>query len=288
MKNRINTVKALSLLLMLILVLADIPLTVNASSHAGQPVNNIVTLRIINNEYSLIYHDLSISTTNNYPIPAGYYLVVTDISVRLKTKNVANEHNMDFSIQLAKPDFFPQKVFEKMISLKKNDNGKCIGDAEEHYNTGFAIPSSCDIRIFQAPPYESTAYLRGYLVQDGTNANVPVSNQPAPNTQTALTPATTQALEPDPWYGKWNTSHEGIGLVELTQNGSKVTGTIGDGKFLFSGTVSGKELTGVFQEPDTKFNGNISFTISDDGKSLTGKWNSSLSQTWQSITGVKQ
>lgn len=131
------------------------------------------------------------------------------------------------------------------------------------------------------------------MVQSGTNTNTPAANTTGTNTtgtntQTAPPPTVNTGLEPDPWTGKWNTSHEGIGLVELAQNGSKVTGTIGNGKFLFSGTVSGKEITGVFQEPDTKFNGNITFTISDDGKSITGKWNSSRSQTWQSITGVKQ
>lgn len=293
MKRKIHLVKAMSILVILALAFVNIPLTVSAASHVGQPVNNIVTLRIDNSDFYLIYPDLNISKTNNNPIPSGYYLVVTDISVKLKTKNVANAHNIDFSIQLSKPDTLSQKIFEKMISLQKNADGKCIGEVEEHYTTGFAIPSSCNIGFFQAPPYENTIYLRGYLVQGGTNPNTPVTNTPAPSTpahstQTAVTPGATMAIEEDPWIGKWNTFHEGIGTIELNKNGSKVTGTIGNGKFLFSGTISGKEITGVFQEPDTKFSGNLVLTISDDGKSFTGKWNSSLSQSWQPLTGVKQ
>lgn len=149
MKSRLNFVKAMSLFLILILVLANISLTVNASPNAVQPANNIVTIRIENGNHYLIYPDLTVSKTNKNPIPSGYYLVVTDISVILKTKNVMDAHNEDFSIQLLKPDNSYQRIFEKMISLQKIGNGRCIGEVEEHYTTGFAIPSSCNIGFFE-------------------------------------------------------------------------------------------------------------------------------------------
>jgi hypothetical protein len=80
-----------------------------------------------------------------------------------------------------------------------------------------------------------------------------------------FTPA---AFDPLSWSGTWTqNSGETLTLIQSGNNVSGSTGTWGTIK----GTVSGKVLTGTWYKGVTD-QGDIEYTMSDDGKSYTGKW----------------
>lgn len=84
-------------------------------------------------------------------------------------------------------------------------------------------------------------------------------------------PAATSA--PTPWTGSWDSNW---GVIELTQNGDKVTGTYPHDSGKISGTVSGNTMTGTWSESPSysppKDGGDLVLTIADDGKSFGGNW----------------
>ncbi|MGE4072749.1 MAG: hypothetical protein AB7E72_16390 [Lysobacterales bacterium] len=81
------------------------------------------------------------------------------------------------------------------------------------------------------------------------------------------------------FQGKWSTNQ---GTMLIYQNGDRATGTYGvSGSF--EGTVSGNTLSGSYRW--TTKNGNFELTLSNDGKSFTGRWfRSSAKGAW---TGKK-
>lgn len=91
------------------------------------------------------------------------------------------------------------------------------------------------------------------------------------------------ATASNPWSGTWDThgsttvASQTIGILTLTQSGSKVTGTFSNndnGKGTISGIVSGSKLVGTWSvdygtESDS---GSLVFVLSDNKKSFDGKW----------------
>jgi hypothetical protein len=80
----------------------------------------------------------------------------------------------------------------------------------------------------------------------------------------SFTPVAFDALN---WSGTWTQDSEPITLI---QSGINVSGSNGYWGTL-KGTASGKVLTGTWYKNVTD-QGDIEFTMSDDGKSFTGKW----------------
>jgi hypothetical protein len=78
---------------------------------------------------------------------------------------------------------------------------------------------------------------------------------------------------PTPWTGSWDSSW---GVMELTQNGDKVTGTYPHDTGKITGTVSGNTLTGTWSESPSysppKDAGDFVITLAGDGESFTGNW----------------
>src|SRR5262249_44910756 len=68
--------------------------------------------------------------------------------------------------------------------------------------------------------------------------------------------------------GQWRTS---IGIVNLKQTGSAVTGTYGNaGQFTLKGTVEGKKLTFEYEEGQAK--GDAQWTLDESGHSFRGEF----------------
>lgn len=75
------------------------------------------------------------------------------------------------------------------------------------------------------------------------------------------------AFDPLNWTGSWTTAN---GTLTLNQSGTVVTGSsVYWGQI--NGTVSGKVFTGTWYK-SVSDQGELVMTISDDGKSMTGKW----------------
>jgi hypothetical protein len=76
------------------------------------------------------------------------------------------------------------------------------------------------------------------------------------------------------WNGSWDTEW---GLMKLTQSGTSLTGTYPHDHGRISGTVSGAHFKGRWNEAPTRKGpgdaGAVEFTMSADGKRLTGRWN---------------
>jgi hypothetical protein len=77
----------------------------------------------------------------------------------------------------------------------------------------------------------------------------------------------------DTWAGTWETEW---GLMTLKQSGTTVTGTYPHDEGRISGTVSGNTFKGRWNEAPTRKGpgdaGAVEFTMSADGKKLTGRW----------------
>jgi hypothetical protein len=76
------------------------------------------------------------------------------------------------------------------------------------------------------------------------------------------------AVDPLNWTGSWETS---TGTIVLNQSGTIVTGTDPGYWGKITGTVTGKTLIGTWFISVSN-QGDIIFTMSDDGKSFTSKW----------------
>jgi hypothetical protein len=86
-------------------------------------------------------------------------------------------------------------------------------------------------------------------------------------------------IESGTWNGTWDTEW---GLMKLTQSGTRVTGTYPHDDGRLAGTVDGAKFVGRWNEaPRTGANdkGAVEFTMSSDGKRLTGRWNYDGSRT---------
>jgi hypothetical protein len=101
----------------------------------------------------------------------------------------------------------------------------------------------------------------------------------------ALKKLFTPAPAPKPavgaWQGTWDTNW---GTMVVTQSGTSVTGTYTHDSGKITGTVSGNKLTGTWSESPSysapNDAGDISFTLSADGKSFTGSWRYGSSGSW--------
>jgi predicted esterase len=77
-----------------------------------------------------------------------------------------------------------------------------------------------------------------------------------------------RAAEEAAFGGEWRTS---IGIVQVKQTGSAVTGTYGNaGQFTLKGTVEGKKLTFEYQEGPAR--GDAHWTLDDSGHSFRGEF----------------
>lgn len=99
------------------------------------------------------------------------------------------------------------------------------------------------------------------FVTENLGASVSYSNGTITIT---FTPAAFDALN---WSGTWTQDPEALTLIQSGVNVSGSNGYWGTIK----GTVSGKVLTGTWYKGVTN-QGDLEFTMSDDGKSFTGKW----------------
>lgn len=307
-------------------VAADTPVAPGlALTHVGQPVKNLVTLKY-NLKKNLFYRlDPNMQNTDEntaFTVPVGYSLIITDISyfvgglgMQPYNKVQLNAENTNGSQQI----LYYRSICAN-VSYGLDYSGFEICD---HLTTGIVVASGCKIKpedstylayLYQYGYYDKTVVvlLSGYLVgSSAAQVQAPAQGQTSAQPQAlAQDTAPASPVKPsagqqeissapsytspsvespsNPWIGRWLTSCEDLGVMELSFNGNSFIGTIGNGKYIVSGTVSGKELTAVWQEPETKFNGNLKLTLSDDGKSFSGKWNSSLSPTWQNISGNRQ
>jgi hypothetical protein len=119
-----------------------------------------------------------------------------------------------------------------------------------------------------------------------TSGTKPVTTTPAATTA-AVTPsvpatvATAAPLVTPSWSGTWNTTYTSsdntgtvVDVLSLTQNGSSVTGTYNNGIGLVNATEQGGRLTGSWSDSDKngKYIGLFEFVRSADDKSFTGKW----------------
>jgi hypothetical protein len=75
------------------------------------------------------------------------------------------------------------------------------------------------------------------------------------------------------WAGEWNSNW---GKMVFTQSGNVVTGTYTHDSGKLTGTISGNKLIGTWSEAGTyappNDAGDVELTMSEDGKSFTGKW----------------
>jgi len=108
-----------------------------------------------------------------------------------------------------------------------------------------------------------------------TPAAVPPS-APAAVATTAAPSATTSS-----WSGTWNTTYSSpdnkgltIAVLNLTQDGSTVTGTYDNGIGSVNATGQGGRLTGTWSDSDKdgRYAGLFEFVKSADDKSFTGTW----------------
>lgn len=108
------------------------------------------------------------------------------------------------------------------------------------------------------------------------------TGESAPSATVSLTPTT--AVQTD-YTGAWYTKY---GTMIMTQTGNTVTGSYGGGIGQISGTiqgtVSGKTLSGTFEEPGN--HGDILFVMAADGKSYKGSGRNALQTIWFDWSGV--
>ena len=95
----------------------------------------------------------------------------------------------------------------------------------------------------------------------------------------------------EPWTGTWESDQ--WGEMNLTQDGTTVTGVYEWDGGKIAGTVSGNTLRGTWSEAPTyaplNDAGDFEFTLSDDGKSFTGKWRYGSDGDWNGDwTGQKK
>ncbi len=104
------------------------------------------------------------------------------------------------------------------------------------------------------------------------------------------------------WTGIWETGEDLWGNVSIIQEGSTIKGIYYvPGQFepsFVQGTVSGNTIDGQFTDPGG-YEGKMRWAMSDDGKTLTGKWafNSSIEQdpetmadpeNWGNVAGTRK
>ncbi len=91
------------------------------------------------------------------------------------------------------------------------------------------------------------------------------------------------------WTGEWDTNW---GKMVLTQSGNRVTGTYTHDQGRIEGTIHGNTLTGTWSESPAyappNDAGDIEFTMSDDGKSFSGKWRYGSEGNWGTWEGGKR
>jgi hypothetical protein len=93
------------------------------------------------------------------------------------------------------------------------------------------------------------------------------------------------------WSSQWITNDQRIYTFE--QTGSNITATINTiNGWKFTGAISGNSITGTWSDPPYTPNnhtGEEVFTMSDDGKSLSGKWKygHNANSTWFNFTGIR-
>jgi len=91
------------------------------------------------------------------------------------------------------------------------------------------------------------------------------------------------------WEGEWDSNW---GKMVLTQTGGAVAGTYTWDKGRITGTVAGNMLIGTWAETPSyapnKDAGAIEFTMSEDGKTFTGKWCYGSSGSWSGWEGTKR
>jgi hypothetical protein len=83
--------------------------------------------------------------------------------------------------------------------------------------------------------------------------------------------------------GTWDTTY---GPLTMIQKGKKGTGTYYEGKAKLQGVVEGNKLKFDYQEQGQ--GGEGVFTLSDDGKSFTGKWRVVGDKNWQDWNGARK
>ncbi|HYE80925.1 MAG TPA: copper amine oxidase N-terminal domain-containing protein [Clostridia bacterium] len=91
------------------------------------------------------------------------------------------------------------------------------------------------------------------------------------------------------WEGEWESNW---GKMVISQNGSVVTGTYTHDSGRISGIVSGNTLSGIWSESPSYMppndGGDMELTMSDDGKSFTGKWRYGSEGSWGNWEGGKR
>ena len=89
-----------------------------------------------------------------------------------------------------------------------------------------------------------------------------------------LAAASAASAQPDPapagdWTGRWESCWpDGCDIMELVQEGDRVTGTYGLYEGVVEGTVDGRVLSGAWTEPDD--GGTLVFTLAPDGQTFFG------------------
>lgn len=113
--------------------------------------------------------------------------------------------------------------------------------------------------------------------------------QTGESTSTQPKPAVNTDLGKYSWQGEWDSNW---GKMVLTQSGSNVTGTYTHDKGKISGTILGNVLAGTWSESPSyappNDAGDIEFTMSEDGKSFTGKWRYGSEGSWGNWEGGKR
>lgn len=307
------TVKALAFLLVLLLVngslsyaavAADaVDASAKAITHVGQPAENLVTLKLNNSKDHFFRitpnpqsFDFNEAAGKAFVVPLGCNLIITDVYYVSVIRHDNSSSNIDIWVTAEDANSNKDTMYYRYPHyVDYGDNVRGI-ELCEHFTTGFVIGPGC--KVVSATD-ATHFFLYGYLTGTATTLYVP-GQAPAPidiaaptsqssiGQQTTTSNSASTASETDSWAGRWMTSLEALGEMELSLQGNSIIGTIGNGKYLVSGTISGRELTAVWQEPETKFKGNLILTLSEDGKSFSGKWNSSLSLTWQTLSGKRQ
>jgi hypothetical protein len=80
------------------------------------------------------------------------------------------------------------------------------------------------------------------------------------------------AAKPADWSGVWQTT---FGVLNLTQNGTQVTGTYPYRKGRLKGEVAGQVLRGRWYEGQAgwdEYRGDFEFKLSPDGNHFVGRW----------------
>ena len=89
------------------------------------------------------------------------------------------------------------------------------------------------------------------------------------------------------WASKWDTNY---GEMELRFSGDRVTGEYESDDGRIEGVVSGRLMTGTWSEKPSyappKDAGQFEFTLSEDGRSFTGRWRYGSEGEWRSWSGT--